>query len=523
LFLVCVPPPENKSFVLAFTLIFIFGFITRFYHLGSIPAAAPFGDEAANGVDAIKSIRNLDFKVFYPTNNGREPLFIWLTAITHSFLTPTVSNLRIVSAIIGFLTVFFLPFCFIEIDTLFSRKQHALNKRSQLISALIATCFLASSMWHINFSRIAFRGILDPFFAVLSILLICKTLKKKENIISAIFTGFILGIGLYGYGSFKFLFPLVIIILIVGIRKYNTGHLLIFILLAGVITAIPLINFIVSYPEIYFTRMTEVSIFSRGDSMSAFLNALKKLCLMFFLHGDENPRHNVNGQPQFHFIPFIFMVFGIIKFIVIPISNSFLTSKNKIFDKPFNHKTTFFILIWIAIMLLPAALTHERQPHSLRAIGTIVPAVMLGGIGFSFILQLFNKLVHNRRMQTAFLIICIASLIYTQSDMVKTYFLTHVKSEACKKAFYTEQHQTYKNFVESKKTPKLLILEKENKIDKVWHLQSLYYITNCQLLSNNIEEMNIQKARLMNTKKYNSILCPRKYVNQFKGNNVMYY
>ena len=123
----------------------------RFYQLNSIPSGL-WPDEAANGVDALKALDSSDFRIFYPANNGREGLFINLQAISISLFGATPFALRLVSAIIGTLTVLGL---YLLAKQLFNRR-----------IASVAAFFLAVSFWHVNFSRIGFRAIMLPFIMV---------------------------------------------------------------------------------------------------------------------------------------------------------------------------------------------------------------------------------------------------------------------------------------------------------------------------------------------------------------------
>src|SRR3989338_9660055 len=76
----------------------------RFYQIDSFPPGL-YPDEAMNGNNALSALEAGSFKVFYPENNGREGLFINLQAISVGLFGNNPWSLRIVSAIIGTLTV----------------------------------------------------------------------------------------------------------------------------------------------------------------------------------------------------------------------------------------------------------------------------------------------------------------------------------------------------------------------------------------------------------------------------------
>src|SRR5512135_483691 len=77
------------------------------FRLTDLSSAPPglYPDEAMNGNNALQALRSGEYKVFYPENNGREGLFINLQAASIAMLGNTPYALRIVSALIGILTV----------------------------------------------------------------------------------------------------------------------------------------------------------------------------------------------------------------------------------------------------------------------------------------------------------------------------------------------------------------------------------------------------------------------------------
>lgn len=514
---------SNKKLFFLFTTILCIAFFYRFYQLNIVPSSTLYGDEAFNGNDALRTIQFNDFKIFYPQNNGREPLLIWLIACVHSFLPPSIVALRLIPAIIGFLTVIIVPLCFIQIAKFF----RITSKREKYvyIIALISSCFLAGSLWHINFSRIAFRAILDPFFASLSIYLLCLSLMNSSNKILAIFTGFVLGLGIYGYGTYKFLFPIVIILLLIGIKKYKSYKTVTYILASSFIVMLPLLNFIVLNHDIYFSRLSQISIFKFENPLIEFITSLKKLFLMLFWQGDANPRHNFNRLPQLHIVPFIFLAIELFRLLLISttILLKIKTYKLKVFLEGFvNYKIELIIFLWFLIMFIPPALTYEGQPHSLRGIGIVIPVILLCGLGFGFSIYVINRLIKNRISRNLIVNILFFIVLLSQLSTYNNYFVMHPNSKECKKAFQLKANTIYNNFLHSKESAKLLVIKKEN-IKNDWKTQPLLYFTSCQPNNYNITILNIKEIEQKNLKNYKQVLCPRKFKNKLFGENVTYY
>ena len=60
--------------------IFLLAIFFRFWKLNEIPPGL-YPDSAIYANEAWFSLKNRDFKVFYPENNGREGLFMWLLTL----------------------------------------------------------------------------------------------------------------------------------------------------------------------------------------------------------------------------------------------------------------------------------------------------------------------------------------------------------------------------------------------------------------------------------------------------------
>jgi len=67
------------------SIILILAIFFRLWKLNEIPPGL-YPDVAINGNEAFFSLKNKDFKVFYPENYGREGLMIWLIALSNFFI-----------------------------------------------------------------------------------------------------------------------------------------------------------------------------------------------------------------------------------------------------------------------------------------------------------------------------------------------------------------------------------------------------------------------------------------------------
>ena len=76
----------------------------RLWKLNVLPPGL-YHDEAINGVDARMVLSGAGLPLYFAANNGREPLFIYLQMVSAAILGANPYALRLVSALIGILTV----------------------------------------------------------------------------------------------------------------------------------------------------------------------------------------------------------------------------------------------------------------------------------------------------------------------------------------------------------------------------------------------------------------------------------
>ena len=136
-------------YAIAFVLVVAIAIFFRFWQITSIPMGL-YPDEAMNGVDALDSLKSGNFSVFYPNNNGREGMIIWLDALAIKAFGITPWALRVFPALAGVLAVLGLYFL--------------LKELFEIRIALAGSFFMATGFWAMLFSRIGFRAsLMIPF------------------------------------------------------------------------------------------------------------------------------------------------------------------------------------------------------------------------------------------------------------------------------------------------------------------------------------------------------------------------
>ncbi len=389
----------EKKVIIFLLIIIALAVFFRFWGLDSAPPGL-YPDEAINGNDALISLKEFSYKLFYPENNGREGLFIWLLSLSFGLFGPSIVALRMLPAFFGVLTVLGIYFL---AKILFSNLKHG------KAIALLSSFFLAISFWHVNFSRIGFRAILVPFLLVFGFYFLNKGIKERKWIFPAV-SGIFLGLGFYTYISYRFVIFLFLLNIIVGLFYYNKKMVLKIAAVCAIVTFIvasPLGFYFLKNPEDFFGRASGVSVLSQENPLYRAGESLAVHLGMFNVYGDANWRHNFSKSPQLlwplgilFLIGFIISIFYLIK------------RRNK--DEVILSSV---LLGWFFIFLLPGVLTYEGIPHALRVIGAMPPIYIFSSLGFVWLFEKLKRLFKEKEIfYYALTAIILLSLVYAQAD-----------------------------------------------------------------------------------------------------------
>lgn len=380
---------SNKKILfvsIALSLIVVFGFFIRIWNLETIPPGLQY-DEAYNGLDALKASQTKKYLLFYPDNNGREGLYINIVSFSLDIFGVNNFGVRFASAVFGILTV--LGFFFL-----------ARELRLSWISSLLGTFMLSFSFWHLNFSRIVYRGIMAPFLLVWIFFFFYKGLRTKKYYYF-ILSGFLTGVGFHTYISFRVV-PLIFAILSVFLVLLNVNFFkkywksaLIFVA-SAIVAALPLFVYFSAHQADFSGRSSAVSVFNAPDM--SFSQALSKSMLYhlgaFFIYGDPNQRHNHNSLPLLPTVWGILFAFGFIisfKEIVFTIIGKFRkTGSCRLCHASILGQSIFWV------MLIPGVLSIEGIPHALRIIGVIPGVFLIATIPFEYILKMYHRLQNSK-------------------------------------------------------------------------------------------------------------------------------
>lgn len=463
----------SKIVSIIFLAILLAGGFFRFYLLSEIPPGL-YPDEAMNGSNALQTIHTGEFKLFYQENNGREGLLINIQALAVKLFGTNVWSLRVVSALFGTLTILGI---YLLTKELFEKRKNLesgirnlendfQNSKFKIpnstTTALLASFFLATSYWHINFSRIGFRAIMLPFLLSFGLYWLLRGLRTG-NIWSLALGGLCIGAGFHSYIAFRFV-PFIIAMPIVWyvVRWYQGNKdnqqqitnnqplhhcvpcAITLFLFVTFVVALPMGIYFLKHPEDFFGRSKEVSIFSSPNPIFAVAVSTGKTIQMFNIIGDCNARHNYRCQPE------LFLPVGILFLI-----GAWLTLKHLLRKGSLSDPNSFPLLVIVTmffVMLFPVVLTKEGLPHALRAIGMILPAMIIaawGGVWLYDTVQHYcTDAIANpryvryqnqlRRIKKEMTVLAFALLVFIAASAYQTYFVKFRTAPETNKAFRTD-------------------------------------------------------------------------------------
>ena len=373
-------PSTRQPFVRLLLVLIILAFALRLPGPGSFPPGL-YHDEAYYGLDAAGVLQG-NLHVYFPANNGREPLFIYLVAPFIAILGRTPAALRLASCFVGTLGV----------AAAFALGRTLFNRRVGVLTA----AFTAVTPWPVILSRTGFRAGTLP--VVLSLAVAASVLAWREwptserdgqrgdrwILISAILTG----LTAYTYTASR-LVPLLaigMVLWLVVARHWRPDRRrsLMWLAVAGIVV-LPLAIQFARVPADLFGRAEQVSVFDSGINHGRLLETLWRnvqgVAGMLWVRGDFIPRHNIPNRPVFETlagmlaaIGLAWLVVGALRRCTIPV----------------------LVLMWAVVMALPTLLA-ENAPHFLRAVGLVPVAMLLPALGTDAACGWWERLIESVR------------------------------------------------------------------------------------------------------------------------------
>jgi 4-amino-4-deoxy-L-arabinose transferase-like glycosyltransferase len=373
--------------------------ILRFWRLGEIPPGL-YRDEAFNGLDALRVLAG-EHALFFPANNGREPAYIYLTALAVAGLGQTVLALRITAAVVGTFTTLII---YRLADSWFGRP-----------AGLLAAWLWAVTFWAVHLSRIGLRAVLFVAALTLTFWLGTEAYRRQRPLWWAA-AGLAYAFCFYTYLAARFT-PLLLLGLLLFLAAQPAHRKRLWPGVAwfggaALIGVLPLALALIQEPGGLLGRSQQVSILNPaingGDLWGTLWRQFWLALGLTIWRGDGIWRHNLPGRPALDLLMALPFLIGMG------------------FSLRYWRRPAMFVLpLWVLVMLGPTILA-EDAPHFLRAAGVLPPLLILSALGLSklrdwptlpSVLQARWSPASERQWRTGVIVLlCLATLALTLRD-----------------------------------------------------------------------------------------------------------
>jgi uncharacterized membrane protein len=241
-------PRISRPTILMMILVVVFAFLFRGIGTTGIPGFLN-GDEGSAGIYASEFIKGEWNNIFIAGWYSFPSLFSFVQSIFIRIFGQTTEALRVLSAIVGSLTVTAVYLC----------GKAMFGNRAGILAALS----LSALHFHIHFSRIGLNNIWDGLWYTIMIGALWYAWEHNSRI-SYMFAGLVLGISQYFYVSSRGLFGVVIAgvviaVLVQRIRLYQSLPDLLLMFAVAVAVLFPLAWFYIHQPNEFLAPIDRVS------------------------------------------------------------------------------------------------------------------------------------------------------------------------------------------------------------------------------------------------------------------------
>ncbi len=361
--------------------------------VGGVPPGL-YHDEAYYGLDAVSVLAGHP-ALYFPANNGREPLFIHLAAAFVALLGRTPAALRLASAFVGVASV----------AAAWAAVRILVGTRAGLLAAWL----FAVAPWPVLLGRAGFRAGTLPLVLALAVAVSVPGWRRGDRRL-AILGGALGGLTLYTYTAARAV-PVAFVLggLWLWWREGGPGRAwCVRWLAAGAVVVAPLAAYFALHQEHVLTRLGEVAITNPdvggGQPGAALWSNLAATAGMLAARGDFIPRHNIPLRPVFGPGTALLALLGV--------ATALLWARRR--------PGLGLLLIWVAVMALPTLLA-ANAPHFLRAVGRLPAILALPALGAEAVAGLVARFrpTWARPLWAGLLVLVVAGELWATVDYLR--------------------------------------------------------------------------------------------------------
>ncbi len=332
--------------------------LVRTWSLNSLPPGL-WWDEASQGLDA-RDLLHGQFRVFFTRAEGKEPLYIYLTAPFVAVWSGEPFAVRLAGAVLGALTVLALYLA----GRALWRKQPSAG----LWAGLIAAGLWAVNYWPQSMNRVGFQVNAFPIVITLAVVTWLNWVYRPTRGRAVAF-GLLAGLALATYLAARFT-PFIWLFLYIALPSAKRRALrptLLWVLLAVGVTAVPMGIHFILHPDEFVNRASVFPLL-RGDYgkniLAPLVSSAKDVAGAFLgWSGDPNNRHNIPGRPAFS--PLLAVLFGL------GVGAAVLSLRKR------SDPRGWTLLTWLLVLAVPSVLSIASNPHYPRLFGALPAAFLL--------------------------------------------------------------------------------------------------------------------------------------------------
>ena len=395
---------SHRFFFLLIVGVIVVATILRFYKLAEIPAGFTW-DEAAIGYNgsAIWKTRRDEWLVRLPVSfksfgDFKAPLAIYINGVFTALFGMSIWSVRLPFALSGVIGVILAIAVVREIFSFLPRVgEEVLPKKITLLQllTLFAGLIVATSPWHLHFSRAGFESGMALSFMLLFLLLSFYSQKSRIVqkpwlfILLTVLAGVSGALATYTYHSAKIAIPLLVVVVFFTSRLEwkKRWEWVAILVLSMLVTAYPLIKDLLYAKGA--ERLDQTSLFSEYSGIEVpFVigrNLLTHLSLPFLIGGQTTTLRHGDGTWGVLLISEWFLVIVAVGGMLIWLKKSGSVFKMKELVRVF-----LFGLGCILSGLLPAAIGVEI-PHPNRALLAYPGFLILACLGLYFLLHIIYQ------------------------------------------------------------------------------------------------------------------------------------
>ncbi len=310
------PKTLLRGTILPLVLLTLLAFFLRVWQLDKAPPGWR-DDELINSLVISQKVIDGDWAVYYPDASGHEALYHILNGAMLAFFGPSVAGIRLLSAILGTLTV---PLTYLVGRRLFGRPV-----------GFLAAALLAVSFWSLMYSRVGIRHISLPVFILPAFYFFLRGLdigggreadhqprRPEGHRRDFLLAGLFMGLGFYTYFASRGI-PLILLVFCLYLLLFQRHRLrrrwpgLALAIVVAVTLALPLLVTLGQQPESE-ARVEELAvplIAAQEGDFAPLLDHVSRTLRMFHNYGDEEWLYNIPFRPVFGPIGAIFFWSGV--------------------------------------------------------------------------------------------------------------------------------------------------------------------------------------------------------------------